>query len=83
MSSYCKPTNHYVPFIERVCKIQKSSQSSSLFTVSRNEHKLGTIVQDRFIPMNYKAGQRFSGFSLFIWAIVYLRSKTNNKKAKL
>ena len=35
-----------------------SNQSSSLFTVSRNEHKLGTIHQDRFVPMNYKAGQR-------------------------
>jgi CMP-N-acetylneuraminic acid synthetase len=35
-----------------------SSQSTSLFTVSRNKHKLGAIVQDRFIPMNYKTGQR-------------------------
>ncbi|MBX9888412.1 MAG: acylneuraminate cytidylyltransferase family protein [Flavobacteriaceae bacterium] len=35
-----------------------NNKSSSLFTVSRNEHKLGNIVEDRFIPMNYKAGQR-------------------------
>ena len=35
-----------------------SSESTSLFTVSRNEDKLGTIVQDRFIPFNYEVGQR-------------------------
>lgn len=35
-----------------------SSQSSSLFTVSRNHHKLGTIMQDCFVPTNYTAGQR-------------------------
>ena len=30
----------------------------SLMTVSRNEHKLGTISKGRFIPYNYKMGQR-------------------------
>ncbi|OCB76549.1 cytidylyltransferase domain-containing protein [Flavobacterium crassostreae] len=35
-----------------------NNRSSSLFTVSRNHHKLGTIVQDCFVPINYKSGQR-------------------------
>jgi N-acylneuraminate cytidylyltransferase len=30
----------------------------SLMTVSRNEDKLGKIVDDKFIPFNYKIGQR-------------------------
>jgi N-acylneuraminate cytidylyltransferase len=51
-----QPTNHYVPNLLKEAFAKFSNQSSSLFTVSRNEHKLGNIVQDRFIPMNYKAG---------------------------
>lgn len=34
------------------------SQSDSLFTVTRNHHKLGQIVNDIFVPYNYKLGQR-------------------------
>jgi len=30
----------------------------SLFTVSRNHHKLGTIETNKFIPFNYQIGQR-------------------------
>lgn len=30
----------------------------SLFTVSRDEHKLGKIVDGKFVPFNYKPGQR-------------------------
>lgn len=30
----------------------------SLFTVSRNHHKLGTIKNNIFVPSNYKIGQR-------------------------
>jgi N-acylneuraminate cytidylyltransferase len=48
-----------------------------LFTVSRNEHKLGNIVQDRFIPMNYKAGQRSQDLALFIlkWLLYICEAK--------
>lgn len=55
-----QPTNPLRPqnLLKEAFAKYKSSQSSSLFTVSRNNDKLGTIVQDRFIPMNYKAGQR-------------------------
>lgn len=31
---------------------------NSLFTVSKNKHKLGTIDADRFVPYNYELGQR-------------------------
>ena len=34
------------------------SQSDSLFTVTRNHHKLGQIVNGVFVPYNYKLGQR-------------------------
>lgn len=34
------------------------NELESLFTVSRNEDKLGKIVADAFIPFNYKPGQR-------------------------
>lgn len=30
----------------------------SLFTVSRSHHKLGKIIDDKFIPYNYEVGQR-------------------------
>ncbi len=33
-------------------------QSESLFTVSKNEHKLGKIIDNKFIPFNYEIGQR-------------------------
>jgi CMP-N-acetylneuraminic acid synthetase len=55
-----QPTNPLRPenlLIEAFAKFT-SSQSSSLFTVSRNYHKLGSIIQDCFIPTNYKLGQR-------------------------
>ncbi len=29
-----------------------------MFTVTRNHHKLGQIVNDIFVPSNYKLGQR-------------------------
>ncbi|MBC5837069.1 acylneuraminate cytidylyltransferase family protein [Flavobacterium muglaense] len=55
-----QPTNPLRPenLLKEAFATFSNNQSSSLFTVSRNEHKLGNIVEDRFIPMNYKAGQR-------------------------
>lgn len=55
-----QPTNPLRPenLLKEAFATFSNNQSSCLFTVSRNEHKLGTIHQDRFIPMNYKAGQR-------------------------
>lgn len=55
-----QPTNPLRPenLLKEAFAKFNNNQSSSLFTVSRNSHKLGTIVQDHFVPMNYKVGQR-------------------------
>lgn len=39
-------------------EIFKNNNLESLFTVSRDEHKLGKIEDGKFIPFNYKPGQR-------------------------
>lgn len=36
----------------------EKNELESLFTVSRDEHKLGKIEDGKFIPFNYKPGQR-------------------------
>jgi hypothetical protein len=58
ISLYYNQQTHCGPkFIDRsICQIHTTSQV--LFTVSRNYHKLGSIIQDCFIPTNYKLGQR-------------------------
>lgn len=47
-----------VTLIEDAFELFYQSGSDSLFTVSRNYHKLGRIVNNRFIPFNYEIGQR-------------------------
>ena len=39
-------------------EIYQKENYESLFTVSRNHHKLGKITNDKFIPFNYSIGQR-------------------------
>lgn len=39
-------------------KIFTQGNHDSLFTVSRNTHKLGKIIDNNFIPLNYSVGQR-------------------------
>ena len=39
-------------------EIYKNENHSSLFTVSRNQKKLGHIKNDKFTPFNYKIGER-------------------------
>ncbi|MEC4004405.1 acylneuraminate cytidylyltransferase family protein [Flavobacterium sp. SUN052] len=39
-------------------KVYLEKECNSLFTVSRNHQKFGTILKDKFIPFNYKIGQR-------------------------
>lgn len=36
----------------------REQQAESLFTVSRSHHKLGKIMDNKFIPFNYEVGQR-------------------------
>ena len=44
--------------LEEAFEIYDNSKLESLFTVSRDEHKLGKITANKFIPYNYKPGQR-------------------------
>lgn len=36
----------------------QNENCDSLFTVSRNQHKLGKITANKFVPFNYEIGQR-------------------------
>ncbi|AIG30049.1 acylneuraminate cytidylyltransferase [Flavobacterium psychrophilum] len=55
-----QPTNPLRPLslLAEAFQIYLNSDSDSLFTVSRNQNKLGKIVQEKFQPFNYKIGQR-------------------------
>lgn len=55
-----QPTNPLRPadLLENAFKVFQAIKADSLFTVSRNQHKLGKITNDKFIPYNYKVGQR-------------------------
>ena len=55
-----QPTNPLRPknLLEDAFKTFKSKHYNSLFTVTQNHHKFGKIVNDRYVPFNYKIGQR-------------------------
>jgi len=44
--------------LEETYTFFENNHLDSLFTVSRNSHKLGKINDNRFIPFNYEIGQR-------------------------
>jgi N-acylneuraminate cytidylyltransferase len=44
--------------LEEAFKIYQEQNCDCLFTVSRNHQKLGIIEDNKFIPFNYKIGQR-------------------------
>ena len=55
-----QPTNPLRPInlIKDCIEKFHSERTDSLFTISRNHHKLGKIIKDQFIPFNYEIGQR-------------------------
>ncbi|GEC77391.1 cytidylyltransferase domain-containing protein [Flavobacterium aquatile] len=55
-----QPTNPLRPqnLLKQCFEKFVDSNSDSLFTVSRNHHKLGKISNDKFVPFNYEIGQR-------------------------
>ncbi len=55
-----QPTNPLRPesLLNDAFNLFKEKELESLFTVSRSEQKLGKIVADKFLPFNYKLGQR-------------------------
>lgn len=44
--------------LEEAFTFFEKQELDSLFTVSRNSHKLGKITNSKFIPFNYEIGQR-------------------------
>ncbi|HJS01094.1 MAG TPA: hypothetical protein VJ780_09185, partial [Flavobacterium sp.] len=55
-----QPTNPLRPddLLKDAFEQYQKGAYDSLFTVSRNYQKFGKITKDRFIPFNYKVGQR-------------------------
>lgn len=55
-----QPTNPLRPtnLLKECFEIYQSHNEDSLFTVSQNHHKLGKIINDKFVPFNYEIGQR-------------------------
>lgn len=55
-----QPTNPLRPkkLLKNAIKVFENGNYDSLMTVSRDEHKLGKIINNRFLPFNYKIGQR-------------------------
>ena len=44
--------------LQEAFAVFQERQVDSLFTVSRNNHKLGKIINYKYIPLNYTVGQR-------------------------
>jgi CMP-N-acetylneuraminic acid synthetase len=55
-----QPTNPLRPkeLLKEAFDVYQKGNHDSLFTVTRNHQKFGKIVDDVFIPFNYKIGQR-------------------------
>lgn len=55
-----QPTNPLRPtnLLKECFEIYQHHNKDSLFTVSQNHHKLGKIINDKFVPFNYEIGQR-------------------------
>jgi CMP-N-acetylneuraminic acid synthetase len=55
-----QPTNPLRPqnLLKEAFEVYQKENYDSLFTVSRNHHKLGKIIENKFQPFNYSFGQR-------------------------
>ena len=55
-----QPTNPLRPkyLLHEALKQMKEGNFDSLMTITRNEQKLGKIINDKFVPYNYAIGQR-------------------------
>ncbi len=55
-----QPTNPLRPenLLQEAFKTYQKGNYDSLFTVTRNHHKLGKINTNKFVPYNYEIGQR-------------------------
>ncbi len=82
-----QPTNPLRPefLLNEAFEIVKKNNLESLFTVSRDEHKLGKIVEGNFIPFNYKPGQRSQDLEplYFENGLLYIAKATLIEKGEL
>lgn len=56
-----QPTNPFRPLnllSECYHKLKSKPDCESCFTITRTEHKLGNLINEKFVPVNYKFGQR-------------------------
>lgn len=55
-----QPTNPLRPknLLKECFSSFEQSNAESLFTVSQDHHKLGKVMDDKFVPFNYEIGQR-------------------------
>lgn len=55
-----QPTNPLRPkmLLNEAIKIMNEKANDSMCTVSRSDKKLGKIIENKFVPWNYKFGQR-------------------------
>jgi CMP-N-acetylneuraminic acid synthetase len=55
-----QPTNPLRPdnLLKEAFEVYKKANCDSLFTVTRNHHKFGKIMDNKFQPFNYSIGQR-------------------------
>lgn len=76
-----QPTNPLRPenLLKESFKCYQEKKQDSLFTVSRNHQKFGKIKDQKFIPFNYKIGQR----SQDLEALFYENGLLYISKAKL
>lgn len=74
-----QPTNPLRPngLIEKAIELMINNKSTSLFTVSRNDKKLGKIVNNSFVPLNYHFGQRSQDLDLLFYenGLLYITHK--------
>lgn len=81
-----QPTNPLRPteLLEECYNEFLDKKVDSLFTVSPNHHKLGTILNNKFVPFNYEIGQRSQDLEPLFYenGLLYITKSTliNNNK---
>lgn len=82
-----QPTNPLRPkeLLNSAFKIFLKNNCNSLFTVSRNHHKLGNIENNVFKPFNYKLGQRSQDLEPLFYenGLLYITKTDHIKKDEI
>ncbi len=82
-----QPTNPLRPesLLQEAYETYQKNKCDSLFTVTRNHQKLGKINNDKFIPLNYKIGQRSQDIEplFFENGLLYITNSKSIKKGEI